>query len=315
MAIISPATFDRRRFLQLLGATAGATALHGYAATLPLVHPEPFTFLFITDTHTEPELDAAHGTDMAFRHARTFPVDFAIQGGDHVFDALGRTAARVMPLFDLYEKTEQDLGMKLHHTLGNHDCFGVYTKAGVSEMDPLYGKKLFQQKFGPTYYSFDHKGHHFVILDSIGFTAQRRYCAEIDSHQLAWLARDLAAQPAGTPMIIVTHIPLTHSFARAELDFASPHNEDGPGFINGPETMRLLEKYNVLGVLQGHVHINKEVTFNGIRYLTCGAVCGNWWHGPMHSTPEGFTVVTVADGKLHLQYETYGFQTIAPEAS
>jgi 3',5'-cyclic AMP phosphodiesterase CpdA len=314
MAIISPSTLDRRRFLQLLGAAAGATALHGYAATLSPSKPENFTFLFMTDTHTQPELDAAHGTDMAFRHARTFPADFTIQGGDHIFDALGVPAMRVLPLFDLYAKTEQDLGMKLYHTLGNHDCFGIYTKSGVSPIDPHYGKKLFQQRFGSTYYSFDHKGYHFVILDSIGFT-ERRYCAEINLQQLQWLVKDLAAQPAGAPIIVVTHIPLTHSATQAALDFTSPHSGDGPGFTNGPETMRLLEKYNVIGVLQGHVHINKEVKFNGIRYLTCGAVCGNWWHGPMHDTPEGFTVVTVTDGQLNLHYETYGFRTIAPEAS
>jgi Icc protein len=30
-------------------------------------------------------------------------------------------------------------------------------------------------------------------------------------------------------------------------------------------------------------------------------------------TPEGFTVVRVAQGKLSTQYETYGFQTVAPQ--
>jgi 3',5'-cyclic-AMP phosphodiesterase len=42
-------------------------------------------------------------------------------------------------------------------------------------------------------------------------------------------------------------------------------------------------------------------------------VCGNWWHGTRLGTPEGFTVVTVANGKLTTRYETTGFKTIAPQ--
>jgi len=313
MVIVSTPGLDRRRFLQLLGGAAGALAVPP-AFAVPTAEPEPFTFLFITDTHTEYELDAAHGTRMAFAHARTIPADFAIQGGDHVFDALGVSPARATKLFDLYGKTEQDLGLKLYHTLGNHDCFGVYVHSGIGPADPRYGKKMFEALFGPTYYSFDHKGHHFVVLDSIGFTPERRYRAEIDSVQLAWLAHDLASQPLGTPIIVAIHIPLTHS-RHPDLKPTDPLAHEIHGFINGPETMRLLEGYNVLGVLQGHVHINKEVVVNGIRYLTCGAVCGNWWHGPRFDTPEGFTVVTVANGKLSTRYETYGFHTIDPEPS
>jgi Icc protein len=311
--LLPPRAIARRRFLQILGGTAGACALpSSLASAAP--QPEPFTFLFITDTHIEHELNATAGTDMAFKHASTIPADFAIQGGDHVFDALGVSPARATKLYDLYAKTEQDLGFKLYHTLGNHDCFGVYKHSGLDPADQRWGKKMFEARFGPTYYSFDHKGCHFVVLDSIGFTPTRRYRAEIDSVQLAWLTRDLAALPLGTPIIVSIHIPLTHN-AHIELTPSDPLNEAAPGYFNRAETMQLLEKYNVLGVLQGHVHINKEVQVNGIRYITCGAVCGNWWHGPRFNTPEGFTVVTVANGKLATRYETYGFQTIDPQPS
>ena len=59
--------FTRRHFLSTLGAAAGYAALPE-AWALP--QPEPFTFLFLTDSHTEPELDAAKGTAMAIRKAR-----------------------------------------------------------------------------------------------------------------------------------------------------------------------------------------------------------------------------------------------------
>jgi hypothetical protein len=50
-----------------------------------------------------------------------------------------------------------------------------------------------------------------------------------------------------------------------------------------------------------------------VPYITGGAVCGNWWHGVRMGTPEGFTVVEVHNGKLSTRYETYGFQSVAPQ--
>src|SRR5205814_6975511 len=100
---------------------------------------------------------------------------------------------RALSLFDLYDKTEQDLGLKVHHTIGNHDVFGIYKQSGVPADDPLYGKKLFEDRFGKRFYSFDHKGHHFVVLDSIGITDDNAYEGRIDAGQLACLKSDLTA--------------------------------------------------------------------------------------------------------------------------
>ena len=299
-------TLNRRRFLGLLGAAA---ALPAYAQPAPAA--EDFTFLFITDTHTEPELDAVHGTDLAMHLARQTPADFAIQGGDHVFDALGVTQARATQLFDLYGKTEQDLGLKVYHTIGNHDCFGVYASSGTGPADPLYGKKMWSGRFGPTFYSFDHKGVHFIVLDSIGITPERTYKAEIDPAQVAWLRHDLAMQAAGKAIIVITHIPLWSS-ANTLLP-ASVLAAHGAIFANGPEVTGLFAGRNVLAVLQGHVHVNDQATLAGIPYITCGAVCGNWWHGSRMGTPEGFTVVTIAGGKLSTRYVPTGFHSEEPQ--
>ncbi len=305
-------TLDRRHFLSLLGASAAAAALPAFAAPVPASTPtEPFSFLFLTDTHIQPELNATHGVQLAIERARTQPVDFAIQGGDHVFDALGVSKARATQLFDLYAKTEQDLGLKVHHTLGNHDVFGVYLASGTAPTDPAYGKKMYADRFGSTYYSFNHKAHHFIVLDSIGITADHHYEARIDDDQLAWLSKDLAAQAPGTPIIVTTHIPLVSAVQSYTLP--APQAASGNGFINGPATLKLFEGHNILGVLQGHTHINETVLWHGIPYITSGAICGNWWHGTRLGTPEGFTVVTVAEGKLTTRYETSGFQSVDPQ--
>jgi 3',5'-cyclic AMP phosphodiesterase CpdA len=301
----------RRQFLTLLGATGLSAAIP--SSVFAAAPAEPFTFLFLTDAHIQPELNAAIGTEMAFKKARTLKADFAINGGDHVFDSLAVPKQRAIALFDLYGKTEQDLGFKVYHTLGNHDVLGVYPASGLSPSDPLYGKKLYEDRFGKAYYSFDHKGHHFIVLDSIGITDDRAYEGRIDSVQLQWLATDLAALPSGTPIIVSVHIPLVTAFDSyvPVPSTLAPHH--ALSVINSAEVIPLFEGHNVLGVLQGHTHINERVEWKGVPYITSGAVCGNWWQGTRMGTPEGFTVVTVANNKLTTRYETYGFKAVNPK--
>jgi len=303
---------NRRRFLGLSGA-AGLSALMG-----PSLHSLPpatqdVSFLFITDTHLQPELNAAQGCDQCFKKARTIKSDFVLQGGDHIFDGLQVGSSRASSLYDLYGKTEQDLGLKIYHTLGNHDCFGVYPSSGVAESDPLYGKKMFEERFGKTYYSFDHKGVHFIVLDSIGITSDRAYEGRVDGAQLSWLKSDLGGLPPSTPIIVAIHIPLVTAFySYVPVPDPEPKHH-GLSVANAYEVIALFEGHNVLGVLQGHTHINERVMWKGVPYITGGAVCGNWWHGTRMGTPEGFTVVRVEQGKLSTSYETYGFRSVDPQ--
>ncbi|AOX19371.1 metallophosphoesterase family protein [Kozakia baliensis] len=306
---------SRRAFLSLTGGmalTSATGALGAIPQRPPLRTHEPFSFLFLTDTHLQPELNANQGCHMAFAQARKVPADFAIQGGDHVFDALGVNAGRATMLMDLYKRTAEDLTLPVHHTIGNHDCFGVYTQSGAHPTDPFYGKKYFEDNFGQLYYSFNHKGVHFVILDSIGITADRSYEGRIDAAQIAWLARDLAAQPTGTPIVVISHIPLVTAVEDYAAPSAKPPAHHGISVVNAYEVLPLFDHYNVIGVLQGHTHILERIDWHGVPYITGGAVSGNWWHGTRYGTPEGFMVVDIADGALRTRYETYGFKTIDP---
>ncbi len=302
-------SFDRRNFLTLAGATAVASALPGAALAAP--RSDKFSFIFLTDAHIQPELDGIHGTDLAMQRARAIKADFAIQGGDHVFDALGVSKDRASQLFDQYAKTEQDLGLKVHHTLGNHDIFGVLPASGTGPADPDYGKKMYADRFGPTYYSFDQKGVHFIVLDSVQIV-DRNCVGRVDDEQIAWLTKDLAALAPSAPVIVATHMPLVTAVAY----YADPQPKMTPLFVeNGPAVLRVLEGSNILAVLQGHTHVNEQVLWKGVPYITSGAVCGNWWKGPRMGSPEGFTVVTVDKGKVSTRYEASGFQSVAPEKS
>ena len=302
---------NRRHFLSGAGALGVASLLPPGAQAGVAADPvHDFDFLFITDTHLQPELNAAHGCAMAFQKARGMRADFAIQGGDHVFDALGVPKARALDLFNLYDKTQQDLGLKLYHTLGNHDCFGVFPASGVAPTDPLYGKRYYEDHIGKTYYSFTHKGVHFLVLDSIGITGDRAYEGRVEADQLLWLKWELAGVPAGAPILVITHIPLVTAFASyiPVPPVEPPHH--GLSVVNSDQVISLFEGHNVLAVLQGHTHVNERVDWLGIPYITSGAVCGNWWKGVRMGTPEGFTVVSLRGGRLSTRYETYGFRAV-----
>jgi 3',5'-cyclic-AMP phosphodiesterase len=305
-------TLNRRRFLSLAGAAAGVLAAGDKSDAEPAGQKKDFSFIFFTDTHLQPELNAAEGTSMAFRKARTIRADFAISGGDLVFDVAAVPRDRALSLYDMYTKAEQDLGLKIYHTIGNHDVVGAGADL-ISQSDPMYGKRLWSQKFGETYYSFDRKGYHFVVLDSIEYQPDHSFIGRVDADQMAWLAKDLAAQPKGAPVIVIVHMPL----ASSAFSYDGPDTYKRASMVmvtNAREVIGLLDEYNVIAVLQGHTHINEQVVWKGKTFLTSGAVCGNWWRGSRLGIPEGFTVVHLNNGRFSTEYVTYGFKSVDPTA-
>ena len=112
------ANLNRRSFLTLTGAAGLSAALDIPAfgqpneASAKATSVRDFTFLFITDTHLEPELNAAQGCDQCFKKARTIKSDFAIQGGDHVFDSLAVGRERANSVFDLLCQDRAGFGIQ-----------------------------------------------------------------------------------------------------------------------------------------------------------------------------------------------------------
>jgi 3',5'-cyclic-AMP phosphodiesterase len=306
---------DRRSFLKATVAAGAAAAIAGTSAqdwAAAGSAPGSFDFVFFTDTHIEPELDAPRGCDMCFRKIEGIKSEFAIMGGDHVYDALGVGGKRVGTVFDLYKRTEQVLQMPLHHAIGNHDVFGILTKSGVAPSDPGYGKKLYKDRIGRTYYSFDHKGYHFVVLDSIQPTEDRLWEGRVDEKQLSWLADDLKSTAPRTPVIVTVHVPLVTAFATYMDKDSIERKYNTLTVANAPQVLAAFEGHNVIAVLQDHTHVNEVVEYKNTKYITSGAVCGNWWHGPRMGHAEGFTVVSLRAGKISTRYETYGFKSVDP---
>ncbi len=307
-------TLDRRKFLKTAVVAGAASAIGGRTTFSWPAGPkaESFDFIFFTDTHIEPELDAAHGCDMCFRKIAGMSADFAIMGGDHVYDALGVDGKRANVVYGLYKKTEQTLRMPIHHAIGNHDAFGILTKSGVAPSDPAYGKKMFEDQIGRTYYSFDHKGYHFFVVDSIQPTKDRSWEARVDEKQLSWLAEDLKGVGSNTPVIGITHVPLVTAFSTYAEKPAVESKYNQLSIANAREVLSTFAGHNVVAMLQGHTHVNELVEHKNTKFVTGGAVCGNWWHRLRMGFPEGFTVVSLRESKISTRYETYGFQSVDP---
>jgi hypothetical protein len=67
--------------------------------------------------------------------------------------------------------------------------------------------------------------------------------------------------------------------------------------------------HNIRAVLAGHLHHYEENMISRVPFYNSGAVCGNYWKGPMMGCPEGFGVVDLhSDGSVKFQYQTYGWK-------
>jgi Icc protein len=251
--------------------------------------------------HIEPEMDAPQGTALAIDVINASDAEFAICGGDHVFDALQAHKERIIEQYGLYTDAEKLLRMPVWHVLGNHDVAGLET--GMSGHDPIFGKAMFEQTFKTrTYYSFVHKGVTFIVLDSI-LVEGREWRPEIGFEQLGWLERVLEAK-AASPIIVMSHVPLVTSMASYGAGSGDKKYEP---VINAEVIVPMLEKYNVIALLQGHTHIVEDVERHGTRYVTGGSVCGSWWRGAQYGDHEGVTFVTVRDGVVSTRYTPTGF--------
>ena len=299
---------QRRTFLQT-AITAPLALGAAPAAAFSASAAESCSFIHFTDSHTQPELRAGDGTTQAFRAIARIPHDFSLAGGDLVMDVFDQGPARAGALFDLYRTAAKDLPRPVHSILGNHDIYGISNKSGVSSSDPMYAKKLFEDRIGqPRYQSFDHKGWHFILLDSVQIGPAENWFGKIDDEQLGWLASDLHKTGKQTPIVALTHMPLAS--ATGQFFGGVPEGLKTLLITNPRAVLDLLEGYKLKAVLQGHTHVREVVDYNGCHYITPGAVCGNWWKGPFKGSPEGFAVFTIQGEEISWEFRSYGWQAV-----
>ena len=295
----------------------GAASLAGLphlarAAARPPIKAASFSFVHFTDPHIQPELGAQAGVRKALRAVKALPEKpaFLLGGGDFVMDAAFVGKARAESLYDMWQGEIAATGLPLYYTVGNHDMFGLASATVPARPgDPDYGRALVKRRLGlaNTYSTFDHDGWRFIILDSVGITPDNHYEGYLAPEQMQWLDSLLRRTDKKMPLVFLTHFPIMTVFGTYTEGTTAALT---PGLVvkNGKEFLEMTRPYAVKAVFQGHTHVVEEVSYLGARYITGGAVSGDWWKGKRLGVhPEGFVVATVKGADLTWRYVPYGW--------
>ncbi|AEI76063.1 Ser/Thr protein phosphatase family protein [Cupriavidus necator N-1] len=234
-------TLKRRDFLRLAGAAGGAV----FASGLPgwaFGRDEDFYFVQLSDAHwgfQGPANPDARGTlpkAIAAVNALRQPPDFIMFTGDltHTTDDPQERRRRLRE----FQSVIAGLGVRTIHLMpGEHDA-------------SLDAGAAYQELFGPTHYTFDHKGVHFVVLDNVSDPAGR-----VGDAQRAWLGADLARQPKGARIVVFTHRPLFDLYP--QWDWATR---------DGAQVIDTLMPYPNVTVFYGHIHQEHHHTTGHIAH-------------------------------------------------
>lgn len=269
-----------------------------------------FSFVFITDIHLQPELGATVAFAKAIDTANTLKADFVLTGGDLVYDVLRGNRSRSDSLFQLYKTMSAKFKMPVYNVIGNHELFGIYEGSGIEPSDPDYKYGMYERYLGKTYYSFDHKGWHFIALNSIE-EKNKKYIGTISKDQVEWLKNDLSKIAPGTPIVVVTHIP----FVSVQQQISPPAKPvvGVPNELwvdNRNEVLDLFKQHNLKLVLQGHLHWVEDINVGGkTRFITGGAIAGRpSWRDTRKGT-EGFMLMHIKGQDISWEYIDYGWET------
>jgi hypothetical protein len=244
---ISNDGIDRRNFLScmawagtgLLWTMAGgvptsklfaAAAAPGGAAHAP--SGSGFSFVQISDSHIgfnkAANQDVTGTLKLALDKINTLaaPPDLLLHTGDI-------THASKPAEFDTAQQLIKSVKAgETFYVPGEHD---IATDDGA-----MYRERFGKGAQGRGWYSFTHKGVHFIGLNN---------CQQVDAmgkmgdDQLRWLKADLTSLSTSTPIVIFAHIPLWMVYP-----------EWGWGTPDAAEALTYLKRFGSVTVLNGHIH-------------------------------------------------------------
>ncbi|HEV2113566.1 MAG TPA: metallophosphoesterase [Terriglobales bacterium] len=243
---------NRRSFMKIAGMSLGIGALYqvtpvfGAGAHAQEIlefmgnkngeKPTPFSFIQMSDSHVgfngPPDPLGTKAFERAVEMVNALPQrpDLILFTGDLIHDTEDKDI-HTQRIAQFKEIAGHLRVPKIQYVPGEHDA-GL--DAGV----------LYREAFGATYYSFDHRGVHFIALDNVS-----RAKPEVGAEQLAWLKKDVSRFPKSAPIVVFTHRPL--------FDL----KPDWEWFTSdGDDVMNVLAPFENVTVLYGHIHREHEHT-------------------------------------------------------
>jgi len=231
---------DRREFAKLIGlggvvfasglGNPSASGPFGIGAARAATAAEDFFFVQLSDTHWgfkgPPNPEAANTLKLAVEAVNALPQqpDFIVFTGDltHSTDDVQERRKRMGEFRDIVKglKTQN-----IRYMPGENDA-------------SLDKGAVYQEFFGPTHYTFDHKGVHFIAIDNVSDPT-----VAIGEEQLKWLGDDLGKRNPDAHIVVFAHRPLFDLYP--EWDWAT---KDGKAAID------LLMPHKTVTVFYGHIH-------------------------------------------------------------
>jgi 3',5'-cyclic AMP phosphodiesterase CpdA len=251
---------DRRGFLQCMAwvgtavvwrmGSGGVLTSSVLGAGKPEEAAGDFCFAQISDSHIgftkEPNKDVTATLQVAIdrlNRLKTRP-ELVLHTGD--LTHLSRPAE-----FDTVDQMMRGAkGGPTFYVPGEHD---VFTDDGRAYLD-RYGKGT----KGGGWYSFDHRGVHFVGLVNV-MNLKAGGLGVLGGEQLRWLEDDLKGRGSSTPIVVFAHVPLWAVYPKW-----------GWGTEDAAQAVSLLKRFGCVSVLNGHIHqvmqkVEGNVTFHTAR--------------------------------------------------
>ncbi len=225
---------DRRDFLRLMGIGSAVLVLgpNGFTEAADMTAgKDGFFFVQLSDTHwgfsdpkINPDFTGTLKKAIAAVNGMASQPDFIVFTGDltHTTDDPKERRKRMAEARDIIG------GLKVRNIrfmAGEHD-------AGLDNGE------AFQEYFGKTHYTFEHKGVHFIVIDNVSDPT-----SSITDPQLLWLGDELKKLDKDSRIVVLTHRPLFPLFPNWDW-----WTRDGQKAID------LLMPYTNVTVFYGHIH-------------------------------------------------------------
>ena len=230
---------DRRGFLKCM-AWAGTGVVWTFAGGVPTsrVFGEPlaasaqsdFTFVQISDSHIG--FNKPANTDVtATLQAALSRIDAAPGSPDFLIHTGDLTHSSKPAEFDTLDQMLTSR-RQVFYVPGEHD-----TSVDDGKM---YLERYGKGTKGNGWYSFDHKGVHFIGLVNV---VQLEGMGKLGQAQLDWLKQDLHGVKSSVPIVLFAHIPLW-----------AVYPEWGWGTSDSEQAFALMKRFGSVTVLNGHIH-------------------------------------------------------------
>lgn len=231
---------DRRGFLRCMR-WAGTGVVWSFAGGVPAsrllaagknMRADDFTFVQISDSH------------IGFNKAANTDVEGTMRAAIGKINALPKQPDFIIHTGDLTHQSKPAEFDGVDQVLKSSRAKDVFYVPGEHDTSVDDGK-AYRERYGKKtkgkgWYSFDHKGVHFMGLVNV---LQLEGMGKLGAEQIHWIENDLKARTASTPIVVFAHIPLWTVYPAW-----------GWGTDDSAQALSFLKRFGSVTVLNGHIH-------------------------------------------------------------